>query len=204
MFKRYLILFYLCVSMSFTESDTFELAEKGDLNGLRGKVEAGTDLMAVNDWGETVLHYAARSGSLELVDYLVWKLRETHPYLIDDQFEVWSRAKMQNDSDYMGQTALHYAAKSGDYEMVRTLAEEFPCYNEVILVENRANIFFNQYDQTVLHYAVESGSLELVEYLVYEFDADITAKNSSGQTAYDIAEHNNYSKIVELLVKTNQ
>ena len=56
------------------EEDVVEKAGRADpLDVIKLFVEAGADVDAINDLGNTALHYAAQTGATRIVDYLASK-----------------------------------------------------------------------------------------------------------------------------------
>lgn len=82
---------------------------------------------------------------------------------------------------------LHYAAKKGNVEMVRTL------------VRKGANV--NDKDKkgyTPLHYACTKGNPETVKILL-EFGADVNAKTNNNKTPLTFARSNGNREIIQML-----
>ena len=86
-------------------NDAFEASENGDLEGLKSSNSQIDDTLEDED-GASCLHYAARGGNLNIVEYLVKTL----------SFSVLNRSKT-------GASALHDAAASGNTEVVQWLLE---------------------------------------------------------------------------------
>ncbi len=64
---------------------------------------------------------------------------------------------------------------------------------------------YNSSNNTILHKAIQEGSNNdfIKKILIKEYKADLSIKNSSGETPLFIAVKNNNKDIVELLIKTN-
>jgi len=116
------------------------MAAQGGLCRLvRGLVKVGVDYNAKTDYGETVLHYAAKGGDRATMRYVVTLINTpltqhlgVTPCTIDTQNE--------------GQeTALHFAAALGHTTMV------------AMLLEHRADpTLQNEFLETALHRAIKS------------------------------------------------
>ena len=104
MLKRYVVLLVIGLGLTFCEDTIFDLAGAGDLTAVKEKIKSdGFDPNATGFSKETVLHYAALSGNLKLVQYLVKNGAE---------LEATNR---------LGTTVLDVAADYGLEEMVQYL-----------------------------------------------------------------------------------
>jgi ankyrin repeat protein len=120
----------------------------------------------------TVLHYAAYSGKLDVVKYLVEQGADVDAKTV------------------VGWTVLHDAAYSGTLDIVK------------YLVEQGANVDAkNNVGWTPLHAAASSGKLDVVKYLVDEQGADVDAKNNDGWTVLHAAAYYGTLDIVQYLVE---
>ena len=140
---------------SATDDDRWELHRVASSGSLLEVVkylveEKGMDPKATNKKGVTVLQVAAKSGNLELVQYLVEKGADP------------------NEKDNYDMTVLHWAANYGNLELVQYLV------NEHKADPNAADDDYKK----VLHYAAYSGNLELVQYLIEKVHIMITARQS--------------------------
>ena len=81
------------------------------------------------------------------------------------------------DRDNEGGNALHFAAFSGQTEVIIQLVRKYKC-----LVEYRDN-----YGNTPLHYAAGRGHVHVVEALLSDLAADVEARNKQNGTALHIA-----------------
>lgn len=168
----------------------------GHLEIVKHLVENGADMDFNHSNVGTVLNAASESGHIEIVEYLVAKgasldaplIRaagvrdiELVRYLVERNANI----DYQDSSKY---TALIWAALTGELEIVQ------------YLVDNKAdaNIRTN-YGGTALWWGSSGGYLEIVKCLVEKCNADISLKDSSGETALDIAIRHERTLVVEYL-----
>ncbi|MBQ6617721.1 MAG: ankyrin repeat domain-containing protein [Thermoguttaceae bacterium] len=126
--------------------------------------------------GGNILHYAALTGDLERVQWLVVKGADIFI------------------TDNCGYFPLHFAAKSGNLKLVQWLVEKGAAINN--------KMEFHMTDPcSVLHSAAESGNLELVKWLV-EKGADVNAKDNREYTVlHSAAESGNLELVKWLMAK---
>jgi ankyrin repeat protein len=125
-----------------------------------------------------------------------------------------------NAKDYLNRNVLHYAAASGNQELVEFLIAQGADLNAKginghtvlhaaatsgnrkiveLLIVRGADLNAKDNDgNTVLHIATISGNREIVEFLIAK-DTDLNAKNSEGKTPLDIALEFDLPEIVEIL-----
>jgi len=132
-------------------------------------LEEGADVNAVDNRGETALHWAAQQG----LDSLVLLLLQNGADL----------SKKANESGpFSGETALHAASRRGHYA-------ECAGHERVVelLLEHGAEVSAkNANGQTPLHEAASSGR-EAVVYALLNGGADDRLKSKHGDTPYDMA-----------------
>ncbi|GFT20395.1 hypothetical protein NPIL_50101 [Nephila pilipes] len=93
-----------------------------------------------------------------------------------------------NARDFLGQTALHFAAKNGYQEMTSLLL-------------SRANIHIADLDgSTALHKAAEKGHTEVVKMLIQK-KADVNVEDKNRQTPLHFAAEYGYIEIVKILIQ---
>ena len=149
--------------------------EKGHLKLCRAILENyNFDINARDDYGWTELNYAAFSGDLEFLQYL-----------IEIGSDIFSKTKS-------GKSCLHIAAERGHLEMCRVLLQN---YNFDINARD-------DYGWTELHCAAFSGELELLQYLI-ENGSDIFSKTKVGKSCLHIAAENRYFKICRVLLENH-
>jgi ankyrin repeat protein len=204
--KRYFILLFVCFAFvlpSFAQ-EILEVAKNGDLEKLKTLVEKDNELLKIKDGaGRTALHFAANSGHLDLVKYLLAK---------GVDINLKSNANT---------TPLHFAAFSGHLDIVKWLVENHaeleiknnqmatPLYfaamkghSDVLkyLVENGAVVdALDREEGTPLHAAAQSGHLEAVKLLI-QSSAEKKKKDTNGRTVIHFACQNGNKKIVNFLI----
>lgn len=169
------------------KDDIYSLIEAGDVSAIKNKLNAKELANGKNDKGEYPLHIAIKTGSLEIVTYL-----------IED-----SGANI-NVIDANGKTGIFLACESGFKDIARYLAqkEANPFLSDangvsavdLALAKGFINLIISS--KTVntrsdkmpplLHRVVESYPLETVESIL-ALNPDINLKDNSGRTALDIA-----------------
>lgn len=139
------------------------IIEKGDimkfvsfglvfLIAVLNTMECATNVNQKNNSGDTALHYAVLSGSLEIVDLLI------------------RNGANVNCQNINGETALMAAAAKGDLSISNLLIEKGSKVN----LQNNGG-------KTVLMYAALEGRNEIENMLISK-GADINAKDKSGNT----------------------
>jgi ankyrin repeat protein len=88
------------------------------------------------------------------------------------------------DREKQGLTALHYAALSGQTQVVRLLVTKYQCP-----VECRDNN-----ENTPLHIAASLGHTHVVQVLFSELGTDVEACNKQNNTALHVAALNGHSE----------
>ncbi len=135
--------------------------------------------------GRIVLHYAARSGNLGLVSYIL------------SFWPKWEHLSLKSGDE---KTALHFAARSGSIESVKFLLSISPKSQrrQAVCMQTRSG-------HIVLHYAAMSGNLDLVKYILSVWPESehlqaICMKNGrQGTVLHDAATSGNSDLIAFLL-----
>jgi ankyrin repeat protein len=125
-----------------------------------------------DEFGRTPLHFAAKSGKKDAIEFLILNCN-ADPNLKDDG----------------GQTPLHYAAESGKKDAIEFLISNY----------NADPNLKDDLDQTPLHLAAKSGNKEGVKFLL-DSDADLNLKDHCGQTPLHLAAENKHTEIIALLL----
>ncbi|XP_056646306.1 ankyrin-3-like isoform X1 [Diorhabda sublineata] len=159
---------------------------ESDLGKLISLVDSGKSLNINDNNGNTALHYAACKNNLEILNYLV----------VQDDIRI-------NTRNFLGQTPLYLAVKSGFIEATTILINHkanvnlpdnediSPLHRSVtkpdiahLLIKNGANINVRDYsDDTPLHDAVGDKCLETICMLLY-YNADSNAVGGNGLTPF--------------------
>jgi len=121
--------------------------EDRDLAMLLAEMDS---MSAMDDEGETPLHYAARNGNVEFTELL------------------FSRGADIDASNSEGETAWHYAAYYGNQGAVKWLIE-----HEAAVDAKYGKV------ARVLHMAARSGAVEVIQWLV-EQGFDLQIRDGSG------------------------
>jgi ankyrin repeat protein len=88
-----------------------------------------------------------------------------------------------------GVTPLHEAARDGDLEGAKELAEDTALLNAR-----------DEKGRTALHYTAANGDLAIAKVLL-EAGADLSIVDNNGETAVDYAENNGYEGMKELFLE---
>ena len=175
------------------ESIVMTAARTGEGDVVRAVLSAGADPNGAATREQTALMWAANRGHGEAVAALIEHGADIHARsLIREQYV--KSEKEQDSSDVYkhwvqqgGNTALMFAARSGDKASAQYLVEAGARINEV-----------NAFGTSPLIMAVHSGDLALIEYLI-ENGAELDQDNS-GHTALHSAVLRGELAAVELLV----
>ncbi|XP_028390768.1 uncharacterized protein LOC114515671 isoform X1 [Dendronephthya gigantea] len=174
-----------------------------DQNIFKYLVYHGADIYSTNEEGKTVLCIVTKSGSLDLVKYLV-KYGPEHNFQDDytallsaiqsgslgivKYFVEECRADI-NCKDEFGKTVLHHAVDAGVTDIVKYLVERGADVNGWV------NFF-----GSVLHAAISRDKLEIVKYLV-ENGADVNGKDTVECAVLDKAVSKGHLAMVKYLVE---
>ena len=158
-------------------------------------IECNFDPMTViNDDGDTVFHYAAKKGLLDLLRFMINhhdynlmatnKQGETILHCAVEHIEVVKYLIIECNCDPMTvinndeDTVLHYAAKKGLLDLLKFIINHHNCNL----------ITTNKWGKTILHCAVEFEQIEVVKYLVIECNCDpMTVFNDDRDTVLHYA-----------------
>lgn len=146
-------------------------AKDGDLQTLRSLCRSAP--FAVDGFGATTLHYAARTGRMDCVKWLI----ET----------VGISPKVRGKS---GATPLHDAAAQGQLECVKYFLG-----HSAVDVEMR-----DLSGHTALHLAARFGRFETVKWLIERGNSDTRAKSKNHMTPVHFAASGGHLTCLELLV----
>lgn len=137
-----------------------QAAWKGDVESIEQHWAASTDVNSANNWNETPLHYATRSGQTAAANLLVTK------------------GANFNAKNNEGVTPLHYSASGGHRAIV------------ALLIAKGAKLNGKDSEgMTPLHRAARGGHRETIDLLVTN-GAEVNAKNTAGLTPLELADEN--------------
>lgn len=149
-------------------------AERGQKNVFNLLVSNGCDMLAIDDKGKTVLHFACLAGNVGIVQCIV----------------KHSRADMEKKCEY-GTTAVMMAAQYGQKKVFDLLVRE-GC--DMSAVDNTGN--------NILHFACIGGNPDIIEHILSESGSDAASKNQYGMTPQEVAHCCGHERVVALLQKT--
>ena len=172
-------------------------------------IECNCDpLTVINDDGDTVLHYAAEEGLLDLLKFIInhhnCNLMATNKRgenILDYAVEHIEVLKcliecncdpMTIINNYDEDTVLHYAAKKGLFDLLKFMINHHNCN---LMATNKQG-------ETILHCAVKH--IEVVMYLITECNCDPMVVDMSGQTPLHIAAYNYFPATIEYLLSTGR
>jgi 7,8-dihydropterin-6-yl-methyl-4-(beta-D-ribofuranosyl)aminobenzene 5'-phosphate synthase len=153
MIKKFLLvlLILFLVLLPVAAQDIHDAARHGDLARVKTLISNDQKLVnSKNDHGFTPLHFAALSGSREVVQFLLAKGAEV------------------DIRDINARTPLFFAARRGNLELCRLLLEKGAAVNAR-----------NKYDRTPLLYAAWSDNSELVQMLISK-GAEVNIRDTEG------------------------
>lgn len=180
----------------------FVVHQNRSLDILKKLVEKGDiDLLNLQNFkNQTALHLATEKKNESYIDYLLDKgadanikdisNRSAIDYLSISNSPLTSKAFALNamrNNPY----ALHFACLNNDYLAVTHIATYY--------IKTNKDVDHLNYDgMSPLHCAAATGNLDIVKYLL-SIGAELTKTSSDGLTAYDYAQANNHSHILEFL-----
>lgn len=132
----------------------------------------GMKLDSKLDFGDTLLHTATRSGSLEVIDYLISKGLNVNA---KNEFDV---------------TPLGEALECGRIDIVKHLVA---CGADVYTIAESG--------RSMLHHGVVSGDKEVVQYLVEKHGFEVNTKTNYGESVLHLACRYGNRDLVEYLIR---
>jgi ankyrin repeat protein len=145
-------------------------AMRGDIAAMRASLQHGIDVDLLTSWDRTPLHEARGIDAAMLL------------------LEFGADAKKK---DLAGNTPLHFAARTGDTDVVRLLVEHWPGG----MREK------NQRKNTPLHLAARDGRVEVVRILVGRWPEGMREKNRFRDTPLHLAAAEGRTDVVRVLVE---
>lgn len=146
-------------------------ASEGDLDAVKAEIEGGRKVDSKDIAGQTALMYAAETGRMEVLEYLVSKGADVNAVSAGEHI-----------------TPLMYAAAAGRLDVIEFLVDRGAKIDAVMAWRK----------DTALNIAAAKGHVETVKLLL-EKGADASIKNKDDETALDIARKRNQSDVVQLL-----
>lgn len=141
-------------------------------------------LNVVDANGSHVVHLAAIHGCLDVIQWYASLLQR--PAAATGTLSRLAALSPLSITSFSGRNLLHYAAYNGRLPVVQWALSSANSFSRTF---SAAALDANGY--SLLHYAAMGGHLELCEWLVNHSstrsDLHILAKNSTGQTAFDLA-----------------
>ncbi len=184
--------------------ELWEIIDKGDADKLLELVTSDYNVNQCDDCGNTLLHHAARMGSLEMIQILLQAGAEINCYdsegwtplmeaVEEDREDVVELLLDHGADPNVGKDsngiALHHAARNGNVAIGRLLLEHGA---EINAIDNKADCM------TPLHYACFKGHLDFVKLLM-ESGADIYARDDGGDWPMDNALNFGHKDVGEYL-----
>ncbi|MFP3036391.1 MAG: ankyrin repeat domain-containing protein [Wolbachia sp.] len=99
----------------FRNQELIDTAGQGNLNKVKELIDNGADLNTVDNYGMTPLHYAATSGNLNIIEYLIECLEKVNP----SKLNKFINARAKN-----GMTPFHCATENGKLNVVKCLVKK--------------------------------------------------------------------------------
>jgi ankyrin repeat protein len=182
-------------------------ARAGDVGQCKAALDENPKLIdSIEAGGYAALHFAAFSGSRQLIDMLAtfkptWDIKN-----YDGNTPLMLAAKMKqhdaitrlvelgadvNAKGRGGTTAAHHAAAMGNTATLRLLASLGARLNDDVADEAG----------TVLHWACHSGDIDVVGTLIHEYNADVNSQDGHGGTPLFVACHLRKSDVILFLLE---
>ncbi|UCH83917.1 MAG: ankyrin repeat domain-containing protein [Candidatus Latescibacterota bacterium] len=196
-------LFAFAVAGVVGAAQIHDLARTGDLEQVKNLIDQSPDLLnALNEEEETPLHFAAASGNLDLVEYLVssgaevdapnnvgqtpllYAAYDGHVEICEFLIRVGAKADFR---DGRGNSPLDFAARQGQLDVV------------ALLIAEGAEIDRDGRDgRTPLWYAASTGQLEIVKLLARD-GADVTTTDDGGESVLLVSLNRGHPDVADWL-----
>ncbi|KAJ3344647.1 POC1 centriolar protein A [Entophlyctis luteolus] len=133
-------------------------------------LNGAVNLLAVDDYGWSMLHYAARNGHVDVSSFLI------------------GRGCNVNATDEVGMSPLHVASEMGHAELAR------------LLVMNGADVeCMDHLKRTPMHYGAENGHMDVIKFLLDECQANSRGRDVTGQTPSNLALAAGFNEVFDVL-----
>ncbi|XP_065159298.1 ankyrin repeat domain-containing protein 27-like isoform X2 [Atheta coriaria] len=165
-----------------------------------------------DDKGRNCLHIACMFGFSEIVDFLLHKGIPCHVADYSGSYPLHHAARHGridplllllnvganvNAMNASGNSALHLAANNGHENCIKGLL----CHSQ--LRENALDLnACNNWGETALHLASKWGYAKIVQMLL-QYKIDFSIRNKRNETAMDVAQNENISKLILSFIKAN-
>lgn len=158
----------LLIPFALSANPLIDAAEAGNEREVTRLLNAGADVNAQNDEGDSALHTAVWEGHVSIVQLLL------------------KQGALINAQNENGETPLHWAAEKGLFDIVS------------LLLEQRASVNAKDKDgQTPLHYAAEKGRTRVAALLLKK-GADARQTDSDGKTPRALAAAADFPAVVRV------
>jgi ankyrin repeat protein len=152
-------------------------------NVIKLLIERNADTRVTDEYGNTVLHYLAGAGNIDLINILLNRNTES-----DENNEEQGRKILIVDAHNIDQKSLlHFAAEMGEL-----------CAVELLREKNADITACDVYGNNILHHAASSGNAELVKYLL-DCGLQIDSCDKNGNTPLHFASSKGHHEVVMLL-----
>ena len=129
--------------------------------------------------GEQAVHYAARVGAIDVLEYLIK----------DCGCDLSTVGGEYNEN------VFHYSAINGHYSLIKYINDHYPQYTSLLHLTGND-------DTLPIHCACASGVLQLVTFLIDIMKCDVTTEIMNGYTCVSSACQSGNLDLVKLLIKT--
>ena len=129
--------------------------------------------------GRQAVHYAARVGSIDVLEYLIKDCG----------------CDLSTVSGEYNENVFHFSAFNVHYSLINYIIDRYPQYTSLFHSTDND-------DALPIHYACTSGVIQLVTFLIDVMKCDITTENKSGYTCVSSACQSGNLDLVKLLIKT--
>ena len=183
----------------------------GRLDNIQLLIQNGADIQARDSYDSTVLHFAARYSTREVVEFML-KLNEISVNAIDNCNRTplmdacfyggrldHIKILIQNGADIKassgnGSTVLHFASRNSNQEVLEFLLE---------LNKISVNTVDNCNQTPLMDACFDGGRLDNIQLLIQN-GADIQASSGNGSTVLHLASRNSNREVVEFFLKFNE
>ncbi|KAL7539879.1 hypothetical protein ACHAXR_009675 [Thalassiosira sp. AJA248-18] len=167
-------------------------------------LDHGANYAEHDDWGSTVLHWAAGTGNLDGVKALVETLEQDEEAMEGDAIDVlWSTcASCYSTKDQA--TPLHWASAGVNHTHFGCIGHVAVCSYLLDKAGEKKKSLANSITasgNTPFMWACWSGSLDVAKFLVSEGDADPFVRNDGGFTAAHWASSGGHIDVCRFLIE---